>query len=240
MRAQPSLEAVAACGATGGLHEMVLRIFIQFLCYLRPGECSNLLVKQLIAPLMTGVLSCAYTGWVILLHPAEDKSPGKTGLFDATVMLDSDAWLHPILQALVMKRDPSEPLWRHTHREVHETFQSVVEELQLEGMGWNLYNLRHGGATHDVITRRRSLLEVKQRGRWSADASLKRYVKQARLQTELARIPQNIREYGMGIITALPTLLGKASTRPPSLPGTATSQPGSKRKAVLARNSPKA
>ena len=88
-----------------GLHEMVLRLFIQFLCYLRPGECSNLLVKQLIAPLMTGVLSYAYTGWVILLHPAEDKSPGKTGLFDATVMLDSDAWLHPILQALVMKRD---------------------------------------------------------------------------------------------------------------------------------------
>ena len=64
-----------------------------------------------------------------------------------------------------------------------------------------------GGASHDVLSRRRSLLEVKQRGRWSSDASLKRYVKEARLQSELNKVPKHVKEAGLHVLHSLPSLL---------------------------------
>ncbi|CAE7422123.1 unnamed protein product [Symbiodinium natans] len=190
-----------------GLVEMALRLFIQFSCYLRPGECSNLLCKQLVAPQATALAGQAFRYWAILLHPIEDGVPGKTNMFDATVLLDSDAWMDPLLRGLLSKKSPDDPLWAHSHNQVSSSFQDAITKLGLEHMGWQLYNLRHGGATHDVLSRRRSLMEVKQRGRWLADNSVKRYVKQARMQSELARIPTHIREYGAGIIRQLPELL---------------------------------
>lgn len=38
-----------------------------------------------------------------------------------------------------------------------------------------LYGLRHGGASHDTLNRLRSLQQVKERGRWVTDSSVRRY-----------------------------------------------------------------
>eukprot|EP00438_Fugacium_kawagutii_P030809 Skav229499 [mRNA] locus=scaffold2455:119515:131643:- [translate_table: standard] len=53
-----------------GRKEMGLRLFLQFLTYLRPGECSSLTVKQLVPPIAAA--NQAFNFWAVLLHPAED------------------------------------------------------------------------------------------------------------------------------------------------------------------------
>ena len=42
-----------------------------------------------------------FINWAILLHPTEDLTSGKTGVFDATVVIDSDPWIGPHLSNLV-------------------------------------------------------------------------------------------------------------------------------------------
>ena len=59
-----------------------------------------------------------------------------------------------------------------------------------------LYGLRHGGASEDLLTKARTVLDVKTRGRWSSDSSLKRYGKQTRLLSELQKVPQEVLHYG--------------------------------------------
>lgn len=47
------------------------------------------------------------------------------------------------------------------------------------------YALRHGGASHDMLTNRRSLAEAERRGRWRRDAFVRRYEKAAVTQRQL-------------------------------------------------------
>eukprot|EP00435_Cladocopium_sp_Y103_P024584 s857_g6.t1 len=192
--------------------ELALRLFIQFMTYLRPGECSQLLVKQLVAP--QSAVNQTFGCWAILLHPMEDLIPGKTGIYDGSVILDFDLWINEYLARLVRGKDPTAPLWSLPHAAFREKFNSMVRRLNLEPLGLTLYALRHGGATHDVVARRRPMLEVKQRGRWSSDSSLKRYVKEAKLQADLAKVPESVKEFGMQIVQGLPQFL----TNPLSVP----------------------
>ena len=95
--------------------EMALRLFIQFLTYLRPGECSHLVAKQ--QPLAAA--GPAFRHWAILLHPTEDGIPGKTNIFDATVLIDSDTWIDAHLRALIKNKAPDDPLWTDSHEETN-------------------------------------------------------------------------------------------------------------------------
>ena len=162
--------------------------------------------------------------------------PGKTGVFDATVLIDSDPWLHPILVSMISNRKPQDPLWRDSHPALVRTFSGITADLGLEHLGSCLYTLRHGGATHDIITRRRNMLEVKQRGRWQTDSSLRRYVKLARLQHEQSKIPKSIAEQGREVLANLPQLLQHALLKGGGPHGIQISQRGCKRKLPLSRN----
>ena len=66
------------------------------------------------------------------------------------------------------------------------------------------YGLRHGGASDDLLARRRSALEVQQRGGWASDKSFKRYAKQARIVSELQRVGAHAVAYGQAMDRALP------------------------------------
>ena len=59
------------------------------------------------------------------------------------------------------------------------------------------YGARHGGASEDLSSQRRSRAEVKARGRWADERSLKRYGKQTRLQHELTKVPKSVIEFGV-------------------------------------------
>ena len=187
-----------------GHPQLVLRLFIQCLTYLRPGELSGLTVGQMIAP--QSAMSQRFSTWAILLFPVEGEVPGKTASSD------------PLLEALTADRKPGELLWLDPHQKLVKEFSKAVTHLGLEHLGTCLYTLRHGGATHDILTRRRSMLEVKQRGLWKSDNSLRRYVKLARLQHEQSIIPKSVSEKGLQVLANLPQLLHAA------LPGIQQSQ----------------
>ena len=67
------------------------------------------------------------------------------------------------------------------------------------GVAEVLYSLRHGGASDDLLSKRRTLAEIKSRGRWTCDNSLKRYAKATRLQMELARLDDDVVRFGREI-----------------------------------------
>ena len=138
------------------------------------------------------------------------RPPGSKRRFDSRKdghVLDSDPWIQPVLQGLQIGKKPESSLWNHSHAQLRESFNKSIARLGLQNLGLTLYSLRHGGASHDVLSRRRHILEVKQRGCWASDASLKRYVKEARLQSELNKVPLSVREYGSKILQNLPSLL---------------------------------
>eukprot|EP00973_Karenia_brevis_P006482 882223-Karenia_brevis.AAC.1 len=72
----------------------------------------------------------------------------------------------------------------------------ACRDLKLEALKPTLYSLRHGGASEDILRRRRSVQEVKRRGRWTSDASLKRYAKEARLLSEISKLHPSILAFG--------------------------------------------
>ena len=61
------------------------------------------------------------------------------------------------------------------------------------------YTLRHGGASADRLMDRRSLAEVKRRGRWRSDASLRRYEKSTIVLRQVALMPALVVEYAQRI-----------------------------------------
>ena len=141
------LGAVLGVLCSKRLHQLALRLFLQFTTYMRPGECSNLRIKQLVPPQMTA--GSRFNLFAVLLRPAEDEIPGKTGVFD--------------LFQLVSNRPPESLLWVDPHSLLVDEFMAAQQILNLEHLNSCLYTLRHGGATHDILTRRRPMLEVKQR-----------------------------------------------------------------------------
>ena len=66
-----------------------------------------------------------------------------------------------------------------------------MRALGLEKLGPpTRYHCRHGGPFADIAARRRSLKEVKSRGRWEDDRSVKRYVRGGRVGEQLQRLPR--------------------------------------------------
>lgn len=134
-----------------------------------------------------------FTWWSLLIRPVELQVPGKTGGLDDSVSLDNDAlrWIEPHLMALRKSRAEREPLWSFDCARLRGAFGEPARAEEVDSLLPTLYGLRHGGAIHDRITWRRSLMEVAKRGRWRASLSARRYEKHRRLALHVAKLPEN-------------------------------------------------
>ncbi len=74
-----------------------------------------------------------------------------------------------------------------------------------------LYSMRHGGASADIASHRRTLEQVKVRGRWASDRSLLRYRKEGRAVLEVLKFGPECVEFGTAILKELPTFFGRPS-----------------------------
>ena len=89
---------------------------------------------------------------------------------------------------LLLTRHRSGPLVPVTAREFTRQWQKAARGLMLDqylGLP-HVYVLRHSGASADRLYKRRPLSEVKSRGRWRADSSVRRYEKGGRSLERLA------------------------------------------------------
>ncbi|CAK0804096.1 unnamed protein product, partial [Prorocentrum cordatum] len=193
----PWCAAVALAGllAISGRRRMAIWILLAFSCYLRPFEAQGLRGVSLVRPAAEAAASAG--SWALLLHPASEGRPGKTGLFNESVVIDLDLHLWPLLGALKGVVGPEQSLWDFTLPALRDQFK------KLDALGPTLRALRHGGASWDLLETRRTLEQVQRRGRWAAAASMKRYAEEAYLQEVMTRVPDWVFTFGRVVHASL-------------------------------------
>ncbi|CAK0817860.1 unnamed protein product, partial [Prorocentrum cordatum] len=141
------------------LVSMALAVMLMFSAYLRPIELLSLQVTDVLVP--TKGIPC----YAIHLHRAERGQPSKVGLYDETLLLDSSAL--PFLGYLLDARRGAAAgpaLFDFDYRSFNESFKTAAGAAGLAALKPDLYQLRHGGPSHDILNRLRSKAEVKDRG----------------------------------------------------------------------------
>ena len=130
------------------------------------------------------------------------------------MLLDLDPWLLEPLAALREVRLREARLWSFTMPQLRKAFESAAQRLRVSQLGIHLYGLRHGGVSFDLLEGRRSLEQAKARGRWRSDASLRRYGKATRRQSEAAKVDVEVREYGQAVIEHFARVVRRGAQRP--------------------------
>ena len=174
-----------------------LAMMIQTLLYLRPGELCSMKTKEWLAPYPQALAGVRF--WCVLLHSDNQDKASKTNERDKSLMFNSVgfSWMEKELATLAAARNGSELLWPFSQEQYSEfvaTAASLTGQADLVP-----YSFRHAGASHDLLTRSRSAEEVKQRGRWRTDGSLKHYGKPAKALQAQSRLRPAILEYGMWV-----------------------------------------
>ena len=189
--------AMAGCAMASGCKEFATMLLVQFCGYLRPSELVTLTACQVIAP----VLGSQTAHWALLLAPQEEKRSSKTNAFDESVLLDwSD--LPALGRGLARFRRGKSgrtPLWTLSQPDYTKQFVRFAEMSGVSCLAPHPYAVRHGGASFDALHKRRTLGEIRLRGRWRTDSSVARYNKHARVLKEVERLPLNVRRYGSSI-----------------------------------------
>ena len=152
-----------------------------FFSYGRPGEIRGLRRRQFLFPTRsTGPLS--HYGLVFAPQETDPLSPqalSKTGTMDDTVLLDAPGWFGVLLAQVATSRAAEDPLFSISAADSVVLFNRAVSVLGLPKQC--MYQFRHGGASEDVLGRVRTIDEVKSRGRWKSDGSIRRYAKPSML-----------------------------------------------------------
>ena len=131
-------------------------------------------------------------------------------MWDETVLID-DTRLFPALWHLVTTRPSRESCWLHSTAEDIHAMTDAINALGLQELGLCRYSMRHGGASHDLLTSARTVDAVKRRGRWKSDSSLRRYGKETRILSELNKVAPQVVELGSLVAAELSSLLTKGS-----------------------------
>ena len=110
--------------------------------------------------------------------------------------------LHPLFVSL-KRRSGKEKVWSFDYRNFSAPVKRVFEMAGLGGANIHPHMLRHGGASDDALRQTRAMIDIKRRGRWAADSSVKRYEKHARVLKSLENLPNQVRDYGNRIANRL-------------------------------------
>jgi hypothetical protein len=202
-----------------GRHEEALAFLLAFACYLRPGELLQLTVDAVVPP-VTGPGGSPF--WSLILGDRRGSRPAKSGEFDESVIFDWEEfeWVGTMLQALRERRAVG-PLWSFDAPLLTTALTDAARLAHVDILSPQLYSLRHGGASHDAVSHRRSLLSIKRRGRWKSDSSVRNYEKAASALREAHRMPPSAQVYARRVEAGLgEMMLGcRAAPIPPGASG---------------------
>lgn len=205
--------------ALKGFHELALMVMVMFSTYARPGEVRGLTARQVLRPARrAGPLA----HWAITIAPQEDsalfpQALSKTGTMDDTILVDRPSFLGPLLGQRAAVLRPREVVFRLSADKSVAQFKEAAEALGLAGLA--LYQLRHGGASEDALSRSRTLGEICARGRWRSDSSLRRYAKPAMLHRLLKKLsPEGLAFCQSAWDRVEGLLLRRTAPRPPPPP----------------------
>ena len=173
--------------------EMACAVILMFIGYLRPCDALPLHCEQLVPP--TRAAGRGHQHWSLLLHQEGSGSTSKVGAKDENLVLDNPDyhWFNPSL-AQLRERHSGGKVFKFTYSELNTAVQKSLLALKYQEAGvQHLYQLRHGGASHEAAAGSRSLMDIKLRGRWSSARNMLRYEKGGRLAQVIARLaPQQL------------------------------------------------
>lgn len=172
-------------------------LMVPYIGYLRPHELLSMTGNGLIPP-----TASQPNVWGILLAPESEGVRSKTQQFDESVTID---WVHlPALgrrlHALKRSAGRREELWGLGHRAFSLTFARMAEISGVASLRPHPYSVRHAGASDDYLTGRRTLEQVRIRGRWKSDKSVRRYLKASRAMQQEHDLPTNTLRYGQEVL----------------------------------------
>ena len=197
--------AIAGLLAHQGLPRAGLLVLLALVGYLRPHELTRLRARHVVPPVPSA--GPAYAAWGLLLGDAITLQPGKTGVWDESVLLDLDPWIIRPLEALKSTLHPNDLLCDLAPGELKARFEAAAGLLSLGPLRPSLYQLRHGGASEDLAMQRRPLAAVQRRGRWVSDKSLRRYSKESKLLAILNLAHPEVVTFGLAVIDNLEAVL---------------------------------
>ena len=167
--------------------DMALLVMVAFHLYLRPGEGLDLRKKNVVPPVRHAGRQFQHI--TVIIRDQEDGRPDKFGVFDNSLPLD-DKRVDYMGSALLAKAKtiprPTDRIFSFSMEDFRKAFMKAGEDLGIASL--HPYQLRHGGATEDLASKRRDFQSVKARGRWKTDQSVRRYAKVGRIQQLLAQM----------------------------------------------------
>ncbi len=137
--------------------------------------------------------------WLTLVvYPEKERVASKTKKHDLSLPLDLERHrlMVPVVARLVAQRRGELLLWPMEHESLTIEFACAVSRLGLRGLGFSLYAVRHGGASHNRSAKSRDSTEVQQRGRWRSFANGRPKEKHGRLGLEAAKLTPSHRSQG--------------------------------------------
>ena len=167
--------------------EAAICLLLTYHCYLRPMESESLTAGQVVWAHSADGQRVHQLG--LILAPMHLAKATKTGQWEEAVLVDQMPEIILPLIWLKSQRAANDCLWPFRPGHLAALLREHSQALQLDALGITAYSLRHGGASHDLLRRARPLAEVKRRGRWLSDSSLKRYSKETKLIEVVSRLP---------------------------------------------------
>jgi len=173
-----------------------------FALYLRPYDGLKIRKKELMQP------SGSSRYFAINMFSVETFVRSKTGLSDVSLILDCRVcpWLGQALAAN-SRRSAGTMLFNLSPAHLLKTWKQCLSTSGLDELEYEQYQLRHGGPSHDRLHDFRTLAEIKARGTWLADSSLKRYECAARIQYQESLPSRHVKRAAVEAAARLPTEL---------------------------------
>ena len=183
--------------------------------YLRPSELGRLTWSMVVFPPPKSLDSKFPT---VTLHPLEGGVASKTREYDESMMIDW-VWLGEVLRKEKPRHKGSDSVLNLSTTELNSWLSeaAAIMKLPFDLGPITMYRFRHSGPSADYASQRRSLKEIKHRGRWVADSSMRRYQKGARVNELLHKCSSATRAFGAWSLKALPeTLIYRCGARLPA------------------------
>ena len=170
--------------------QSAMAVLTMFTAYLRPSECLGLMKEDVVPPMPHQRFHTLH------LHPSQRQEVSKVGLSDESLLLDSMMmpWLGSELMAL---QSPGPFLFNLNYTELVTAWKQSLVDLGLQPHHAVLYQLRHSGPSHDRFHQHRTIVEIKARGRWTSDSSLRRYEAHGRLNQEFFLLPESTQKLAL-------------------------------------------
>ena len=212
----PWLALMAMVGAAVAHDDLLMAVamILQFVTCLRPGELCGLQPANLIASGPRG--ASQRPSRALLLGAFELGRANKSNEFDESVVVDRPdlPWLNHYLG--VLKRRPrGAPVWDFSQEEYAHKLKTYATLSGVAVLEPDAYALRHGGASDDMLALRRPAADIKRRGRWKSDSSLRRYEKRAVAQLQVNMLSQDTLAYGLNVEKNLESLMMGLIKLPP-------------------------